>query len=69
MPSNCAKVALSQKIIEPKIEIMHNFVNLTIWFKDLLSVQDSVRLHSLRKMLNISSGVTKSGNDHLPKAL
>ncbi len=30
---------------EPKIEIVPNFVNLTIWFKDLLSTQDSTRLH------------------------
>ena len=30
-----------QGLPEPKIEIVPNFVNLTIWFKDLLSAQDS----------------------------
>ena len=34
-----------QGLPEPKIEIVPNFVNLTIWFKDLLSAQDSTRLH------------------------
>ena len=30
---------------EPKIEIVPHFVNLTIWFKDLLSAQESTGLH------------------------
>lgn len=34
-----------QGLPEPKIEIVPNFVNLTIWFKDLLSAQDCTRLH------------------------
>ena len=34
-----------QGLPEPKIEIVPNFVNLTIWFKELLSAQDSTRLH------------------------
>ena len=34
-----------QGLPEPKIEIVPNFVNLTIWFKDLLSAQDTTRLH------------------------
>ena len=29
-----------QGLPDPKIEIVPNFVNLTIWFKDLLSAQD-----------------------------
>lgn len=32
-----------QGLPEPKIEIVPNFVNLTIWFKDLLSAQDPTR--------------------------
>ncbi len=32
-----------QGLPEPKIEIVPNFVNLTIWFKDLLSNQGSLR--------------------------
>lgn len=34
-----------QGLPEPKIEIVPNFVNLTIWFKELLSAQGSTRLH------------------------
>ncbi|MBR5213499.1 MAG: hypothetical protein IKV92_04465 [Akkermansia sp.] len=34
-----------QGLPEPKIEIVPNFVNLTIWFNELLSAQDSTRLH------------------------
>lgn len=34
-----------QGLPEPKIEIVPNFVNLTIWFKDLLSAQESTGLH------------------------
>lgn len=34
-----------QDLPEPKIEIIPHFVNLTIWFKDLLSAQDCTRLH------------------------
>ena len=29
-----------QCLLEPKIEIVPSFVNLTIWFKELLSAQD-----------------------------
>ena len=34
-----------QGLPEPRIEIVPNFVNLTIWFNELLSAQDSTRLH------------------------
>ena len=34
-----------QGLPEPRIEIVPNFVNLTIWFKDLLSAQESTGLH------------------------
>ncbi len=34
-----------QCLLEPKIEIVPNFVNLTIWFNELLSAQDSTRQH------------------------
>lgn len=34
-----------QGLPEPKIDIVPNFVNLTIWFKDLLSTQDPTGLH------------------------
>ena len=34
-----------QGLPEPKIEIVPNFVNLTIWFNELLSAQGSTRLH------------------------
>ena len=34
-----------QGLPEPKIEIVPNFVNLTIWFKNLLSDQESTGLH------------------------
>ena len=34
-----------QGLPEPKIEIVPNFVNLTIWFKDLLSAQESTGPH------------------------
>ena len=34
-----------QGLPEPKIEIVPNFVNLTIWFEDLLSAQESTGLH------------------------
>ena len=34
-----------QGLPEPKIEIVPNFVNLTIWFKDLLSAQETTGLH------------------------
>jgi ATP-dependent DNA helicase RecG len=34
-----------QGLPEPKIEIVPNFVNLTIWFKVLLSAQEATGLH------------------------
>ena len=34
-----------QGLPEPRIEIVPNFVNLTIWFNELLSAQDSTRMH------------------------
>ena len=34
-----------QGLPEPRIEIVPNFVNLTIWFNELLSAQESAGLH------------------------
>lgn len=65
-----------QGLSEPKIEIVPNFVNLTIWFNGLLSAQDRTGLHTTEQDTGSqASPVDLSPNErilqycHTPKSI
>lgn len=51
------KSCREQGLPDPKIEIVPNFVNLTIWFKDLLSAQDSPQVTPQVHVANLQPDV------------